>query len=124
MAVSQWCWRRRLCIARGSNQPLLKELNPEYLLEALMLKLQYFGHLTRRADSLEKTLVPGKVANKRRREGQQRMRWLDSIADSKDMNLSKVREIGKDREVCRAAVLALQRVGHDLVTERQSSSET
>ena len=89
-----WCWRRLLripWIARRYNQSILKEINPEYSLERLMLKLklQYFGHLMQRANSLEKTLMLGKIEGKRRR-GQQRMRWLDSITDLMDMNLSKL----------------------------------
>ena len=83
--------------ARRSNQLILKEINPEYSLEDLMLKLQYFGHLTPRANSLEKTLMLVKIEGRRRR-GQQRMRQLDDITDSMDMNLSKLQEIVKDRE--------------------------
>ena len=91
--------------ARRSNQSILKEINPEYALEGLMLKLklQYFGHLMQRADSLEKTLMLGKIEGKRR-SGQQRMTLLDDIISSTDMNLSKLQEIVKDREVWRAAV--------------------
>ena len=122
-ASELWCWRRLLRVpwtSRRSNQSILKEISPKYSLKGLTLKLQYFSHLTWRADSLEKPLMLGKTEGKRRK-GWQRIRWLDGIIDSMDMNVSKLGEIAEDRAAWYATVHGVSKSRPHVATEQESS---
>ena len=105
--------------ARTSNQSILREINPEYSLEGLMLKLHYFGHLMQKADTMEKSMVLGKLEGRR---GHQKMRWLDGITDTMDMNLGKLQEMVREVRPGMLQSMELQRIGHNWVTEKQSKS--
>ena len=121
-AFELWCWRKKLTvpwIARSSNQSILKEINPEYSLEGLLLKLQYFGHLIQIANSLEKTLMLGKTESRKRR-GWQRTRWFDGNTDSMDMSLSKSGRWWRTRKPSILQSMGSQRVRHDWATEQHS----
>ena len=122
-AFELWSWRRLLrvpWIARRLKPSFLKEINPEYSMEELTLKLQYFGHLMPRVNSMENILMLGKTEG--RRKGQQRMRMLDGISDTMNMSLSKLQETLKDREAWRSAIQGVAKVGHNSVTEQQQIS--
>ena len=122
-AFELWCCRRLLRVpwtARRSNKLILREINTEYSLEGLMVKLQYFGHLMRTASSLEKSLMLGKTEGRRNR-GHQRIRWLDGITNATDMNLGKLQEMVRDRRPGMLQSMGSQRVGHNCAAEQQKA---